>query len=206
MSLGNLFIISAPSGAGKTRLVQHLINTLPLTTLSISYTTRAPRPGEQHGIDYYFVEQTEFLKRLALGEFMEHAEVFGNYYGTSKATIDQFITSDQDVVLEIDWQGAQQVKSKFPEAISIFILPPSKQELEQRLINRAQDEMSVIMKRLDESSKEISHAHEYDYLVVNDCLEQAKSDLVSIVQSHRLKQRTQSERLAALLTALTEKQ
>ncbi|OYW92955.1 MAG: guanylate kinase, partial [Alishewanella sp. 32-51-5] len=167
---GNLFIISAPSGAGKSTLIQALLKRYHDMRLSVSHTTRAPRPGEQDGVHYHFTTIADFQRRIANGEFLESAEVFGNYYGTSAQAIRELLSQGIDVFLDIDWQGAQQIRAKVAGTIGIFILPPSLDALQQRLTNRATDSAEVIAKRMAQAQSEMSHAFEYDYLIINDQL------------------------------------
>jgi guanylate kinase len=178
---GKLFVIAAPSGAGKTTLVRALMARVPTLRFSISYTTRKPRPNEQHGRDYFFVDHAEFERMVAAGEFLEHARVFDNYYGTSKARVESMLRNGENVLLEIDWQGAQQIRGAMPECQSIFILPPSREALEQRLRGRQTDNDEVIARRLRDSIADMSHWNEFDYVVVNDEFERATSDLEMIV-------------------------
>ena len=170
---GNLFIISAPSGAGKTSLVQALLNINPQIGLSVSYTTRAPRAGEHDGRDYHFVSRDTFIAMAKQGEFLESAEVYGNFYGTSQKWISDQIAAGRDILLEIDWQGAAQVRSLFPECISIFILPPSREALAQRLKGRGKDDADVIARRLAAAREDVSHVAEFDYVIINDSLNEA---------------------------------
>lgn len=183
---GNLFIISAPSGAGKTSLVQALLGINPHIDLSISYTTRDPRPGEQNGKDYHFVSRDAFLAMAKRGEFLESAEVYGNLYGTSQTWISQENARGRDVLLEIDWQGAAQVRRLFPDCISIFILPPSKKALEQRLKGRGKDNDAVIAKRMAAVREDVSHIAEFDYVIINDNLDLALRELDAVVLSAKL--------------------
>jgi guanylate kinase len=184
---GSLFIISAPSGAGKTSLVQGLLNLNPNIDLSISYTTREPRPGEVDGKDYHFINRENFVAMTQRGEFMESAEVYGNLYGTSQAWISQENAKGRDILLEIDWQGATQVRKIFPESISIFILPPSISALATRLKGRAQDSTEIIAKRLAAAREDISHVAEFDYVIINDKLDIAIQEFNSIVLSSKLR-------------------
>jgi guanylate kinase len=191
---GSLFIVAAPSGAGKSSLVNALLNRAPGIRLSISCTTRAPRPGEQHGREYFFLGESEFVQRQQAGEFLESAQVHGNYYGTSRAMVEEQTRAGQDVLLEIDWQGAQQVRKQFPDAVGIFILPPSVAALEQRLRKRGQDSEEVIAKRVRAAAGEIAHAGDFDYVIINDNFETALSELASIAQSARCRVRQQAAR------------
>ncbi|HEU4626549.1 MAG TPA: guanylate kinase [Steroidobacteraceae bacterium] len=179
---GRLFVIAAPSGAGKTSLVKALLERRPELRLSISHTTRKMRPTEQHGREYYFVTVDEFRERIARGEFLEHAQVFDNYYGTGRAPVEEQLAKGHDVILEIDWQGAQQVRRAMPACISIFILPPSRRALEERLRNRQTDSDEVIERRLRDAVGDMSHYNEFDYVVVNDSFERAVSDLSRIIE------------------------
>ncbi len=189
MAKGTLYIVSAPSGAGKSSLIRTFLKTQPLydMTLSVSYTTRAIRAGEYHGQHYFFISKNEFYEMIKQNEFLEYAKVFGNYYGTSHAAIKQILSSGIDVFLDIDWQGAQQIRIKMPEARGIFILPPSREELERRLRRRGQDTEVVITKRMVKAIDEMMHHAEYDYLIVNDSFELALSDLTNIVSAERLR-------------------
>ena len=181
MSHGQLFIISAPSGAGKTTLAKRLICEMEDTVLAVSHTTRSMRNGERHGEDYFFVGRANFEEMIASGEFVEYAEVFGNLYGTSRSELDKLLTAGKNVLLDIDWQGARKVRRQMPDVQSIFILPPSREELEKRLRIRAQDSDAVIANRMREAEDEMSHYGEYNYVVVNDDLDLALSDLKSII-------------------------
>lgn len=179
---GRLFVIAAPSGAGKTSLVRALMQREPSLRFSVSYTTRKPRPNEKPDQDYFFVSKEEFQRLIAQNAFLEHANVFDNYYGTSRAQVDRLLSEGANVLLEIDWQGAQQVRTAMPECESIFILPPSRTELEARLRNRATDSDEVIARRLRDSIADMSHWNEFSYVVVNDDFERALQDLHRIVQ------------------------
>jgi len=181
--MSNLFIVAAPSGCGKTSLVESLINNTKNLRVSISHTTRKPRAGEVNGTNYHFVSVAEFQKMVSDDAFIEHAEVFENLYGTSKKLINDNLNNNIDVILEIDWQGARQVKQNLPSAISIFILPPSKEALELRLKNRAQDDELIIKKRMLDAENQMSHYSEFDYLVINDNFNAALADLESIISS-----------------------
>jgi len=181
--MSNLFIVAAPSGCGKTSLVKSLINDAKNLRVSISHTTRNPRVDEVNGTNYHFVSVSEFQKMVSKDSFIEHAEVFENFYGTSKELINENLKNNIDVILEIDWQGARQVKHNLPSAISIFILPPSKQALELRLKNRAQDDELIIKKRMLDAENQMSHYNEFDYLIINDDFNSALTDLKSIISS-----------------------
>ncbi|MEZ9196658.1 guanylate kinase [Shewanella sp. 10N.286.54.B9] len=184
---GNLFIVSAPSGAGKSSLISALLKDQPADMqVSVSHTTRQPRPGEANGQHYHFVNQDEFKALIAENAFFEWAEVFGNYYGTSRVTIEQTLAKGIDVFLDIDWQGAQQVKKVMPESIGVFILPPSRTELERRLTGRGQDSQEVIAGRMAQAVSEMSHYNEYDFILVNDDFDKAQRDLLAIIHSQRL--------------------
>jgi guanylate kinase len=196
---GNLFVVVAPSGAGKTSLVDDLLKREPNVKLSMSYTTRAPRPGEVDGVDYYFVSRERFERMIAAAEFLEHANVYGNYYGTSKRWIETELGGDRDVMLEIDWQGARQVRMLFPHMVGIFILPPSLAELRRRLEGRGKDSAEAIARRMASSREEISHVLEFEYIIVNERFEAALSDLISIVHAARVSRAQQALRLVRLL-------
>ena len=185
---GLLFIITAPSGAGKSSLIDALLKDDPRLQLSVSYTTRAPRPGEANGREYHFVDDATFIAMLKRGEFLESAEVHGFRYGTSQAAIRDALGSGEDLVLEIDWQGAQQVRTLQPGCIGVFILPPSVAELERRMRARGQDSDAVIRRRLASAEDEISHAPEFDYVIINKDFETAKQDLQAIIRVERLRQ------------------
>ena len=202
MSKGTLYIVSAPSGAGKTSLVKALVETTNNLQLSVSHTTRTARPGEKNGVNYHFVTQDEFIHMLTCNLFLEHAQVFDHYYGTSEQWLAHQLQHGIDIILEIDWQGAQQVRRLKPDCVSIFILPPSRATLEQRLRNRRQDSEQVIARRMREAVNEISHYVEYDYLVVNDDFDLALQDLQAILHSQRLKQLNHASNLEKLLTEL----
>jgi guanylate kinase len=196
---GNLFVVVAPSGAGKTSLVDALVKRDPNIRLSMSYTTRAPRPGESDGVDYHFVQREKIEQMAQAGEFLEHALVHGNYYGTSKRWIDRELAGDHDVLLEIDWQGARQVRSLFGAITGIFILPPSLAELRRRLEGRGKDSPETIAKRLANASEEISHVHEFEYIIVNDSFDSALEDLLGVVRATRVSRAHQAARLAKLI-------
>jgi len=200
--LGNLFIISAPSGAGKSTLINALLKQHADMQLSVSHTTRAPRPGESNGVQYHFTDVPTFKQLIEQEQFIEWAEVFGNYYGTSKAALADKLAQGIDVFLDIDWQGARQIKKQLPFVTSIFILPPSVEALEQRLNQRGQDSAEVIAGRMAKAQDEISHADEYDYWVVNDDLELALQQFSGIIQTQRLKQQKQAIRQQKLISGL----
>ncbi|MEO1939228.1 guanylate kinase [Candidatus Thioglobus sp.] len=200
--MGNLFIIAAPSGCGKTSLVKALIKKIDRLCVSISHTTRKARPGEEDGKNYFFVAKDEFDTIKNSNGFIESAKVFDNYYGSAKQTVQDLLDQNQDVVLEIDWQGARQVKNSFIDAISIFILPPSISALKERLTNRGQDEQSIINRRMQDAVNEIQHFDEFDYLVINDDFDTALSDLFSIVKSQRLGLKQQTQQQQKLLKQL----
>jgi guanylate kinase len=203
---GKLFVIAAPSGAGKTSLVRALMERRPALRFSISYTTRKQRPTERDGHDYFFVDKPQFERMVAAGEFLEHANVFDNYYGTSRAQVVQLLERGQDVLLEIDWQGAQQIRSALPECRSIFVLPPSREALEQRLRNRATDSEEVIARRLRDSIADLSHWNEFDYIVINDDFGRATADLEAIVAGqgeHLRRDRAELQVLIAKLLRTT---
>jgi guanylate kinase len=201
-STGTLFTVSAPSGAGKTSLVAALLERNAPLRVSVSHTTRVMRPGEEDGVNYHFVAESAFLAMLDKSEFLEHARVFGNLYGTSQTWVEQQLAAGIDVILEIDWQGALQVKRLMPSSLSIFILPPSRATLEQRLTRRGQDDTETIAKRMSEAVEEMSHYTESDYLVVNNKFELALQELEAIVVSQRLRTANQTQSLRQLLTDL----
>lgn len=202
MTLGTLFIVSAPSGAGKTSLLKALVDVDARVAVSVSHTTRAMRPGERAGVDYHFVDRDRFVQMVGEGAFLEHAEVFGNSYGTSESGIQEQLKTELDVILEIDWQGARQVRRRFPDAQSIFILPPTPAALHERLQSRGQDTEDIIARRMREAVSEMSHCPEFDYLVVNDDFEAALQELRCILSAMRLRQPIQAVRLEARLKAL----
>lgn len=207
MGIGTLYIISAPSGAGKSSLISALLETNPTYAMkvSVSHTTRNMRPGEQDGVHYHFVEKATFESLIEKGEFLEYAEVFGNYYGTSRVWIEQTLNKGIDVFLDIDWQGARQIRQQMPLAKSIFILPPSKEELERRLTARGQDSDEVIAKRMSEAQSESSHYNEYDYVIINDDFDVSLMDFKAIIRAERLKQDKQATKHHHLIEELIEK-
>jgi guanylate kinase len=196
---GSLYVVVAPSGAGKTTLVAGLLAQEKNVKLSISYTTRSPRVGEENGRDYHFVDRPAFEKMIAADDFLEYADVYGNYYGTSRRWIESELEGDHDVLLEIDWQGARQVKKLFPHMAGIFILPPSLPELRNRLQGRGKDSAEAIERRMASARDEISHVLEFEYIIVNERFEAALMDLVSIVRAARVTRAQQSIRLAQLI-------
>jgi guanylate kinase len=201
-SRGKLFVVAAPSGTGKTSLVRALMQRLPALRFSISYTTRPQRATERHEHDYFFVDRAEFDRMIAAGEFLEHATVYGNSYGTSRQQVEGILARGENVLLEIDWQGARQIAQAMPERRSIFILPPSRAELETRLRGRKTDSEEVIAKRLGESIADLSHWKEFDYVVINDDFERATGDLEKIVRGngeHLLRERAEVTRLMGKL-------
>ncbi|HWU81892.1 MAG TPA: guanylate kinase [Methylophilaceae bacterium] len=202
MRKGNLYIIAAPSGAGKTSLVKALLDADPSVRLSISYTTRTPRPGEVDGEHYHFVDETLFMQMLSEGDFLESAQVHGARYGTSQTQVERILKGGNDLILEIDWQGAAQVRKLYPESIGIFILPPSIDALRQRLNNRRQDSDEVIARRVAAAREEMSHVAEFDYVTINDIFEVALHDLLAIIRAQRLKRDVQLGDHAALLEKL----
>lgn len=204
--LGNLFIVAAPSGGGKTSLVKKLVETLSGIEVSISHTTRAIRPGEQHGVDYFFIDEKKFLEMVEGCEFLEHARVFNHFYGTSTAQITERLKAGIDVVLDIDWQGAEQIRRTFSNAVSIFIIPPSLEVLEQRLLHRRQDKNEVVSERMKKAQDELSHYAEFDYLIVNENFEKAAADLGAIVMADRLRIDRQVEKQCKLLSFLMSSQ
>jgi guanylate kinase len=199
---GTLFIVAAPSGAGKSTLVNALLEREPGISLSISHTTRAPRPGDVNGVQYHFVDRAAFEAMVAHGDFLEHAEVFGNGYGTSRGAVEPILATGRDVLLEIDWQGARQVRAAMPDCVSIFILPPSRAELERRLRARGTDNLPTIERRLAASREEIAHADEFDCIVVNDRFEDALAALQAVVRAARVGDRLPANRHAALIAKL----
>lgn len=201
--IANLYVISAPSGTGKTSLVKTLVNSIPTISVSISHTTRPKRPGEEHGVNYYFIDKNEFLRMSEHHDFLEYATVFNNLYGTSRSWVESMLNRGIDVILEIDWQGALQIQQLFSDCISIFIVPPSLDALSQRLFQRNQDNPDVIRKRLADAQETLSHIFSYDYVVLNDHFETALDDLKTIILAGRLTKQRQIKKLAPLLEELS---
>lgn len=199
---GTLFVIAAPSGAGKTTLVKALINNLSNIMVSVSHTTRPKRQNEVHAVNYYFIDHDAFQNLIQQGDFLEYATIFDNLYGTSKRWVEETLLTGTDVILEIDWQGHQQVKKIFPEAVSIFVLPPSLEDLKERLTNRNLDPNDVIAKRFLDAKETLSHAQEFDFIVLNAQFEQALHDLIIIIKSCRLKKEKQLLRFDTLLATM----
>lgn len=199
---GTLYTISAPSGAGKTSLVKALIEASDHLQVSVSHTTRAKRPGEQDGVNYHFVSEAEFLALIDKNDFLEHAKVFANHYGTSRSWVEGALAQGEDVILEIDWQGAEQVRKQLPDTVSIFILPPSEATLLERLTSRGQDNQDTIKRRMAEAKSESSHFAEADFLVINDDFDGALADLMAIFRAQRLKLAKQRIKHADLLRDL----
>lgn len=199
---GNVFIVAAPSGAGKTSLVKSLLEADPQVKLSVSFTTRAPRPGEENGVHYHFVSMDNFMDMLNRGDFLESAEVYGNRYGTSQRWIEQQLDTGTDILLEIDWQGAAQVRKLMPQAISIFVLPPSVEALLQRLKGRGQDSQEIIDGRVAAAREDMSHVGEFDYVIINDDFATASRDLQAVVRAQRLRIEDQMARYQNLINAL----
>ncbi len=202
MTTGKLYIISAPSGAGKTSLVKGLLRETDNLIVSVSHTTRPKRSGERHGHDYFFVSVETFREMIGHQAFLEHAQVFDNFYGTAQKTVEESLEKNLDVILEIDWQGAQQVRKMIPSCESIFILPPSTDVLQQRLKERGQDSDATIARRMRDAVTEMSHYSEYDYLLVNDDFQQTLSELKSIVTANRMKLDRRQQQLSDLLAGL----
>lgn len=199
---GNLYVISAPSGTGKTSLVKALIETIPDITVSVSHTTRPKRPAEVHGINYYFIDESEFQRMIKDDEFLEYATVFNNHYGTSRKWVEETLAKGLDVILEIDWQGSHQIQ-EISKCTSIFILPPSLAELSQRLLNRNQDSPEIIKQRLADVREATSHIHNFDFVVMNQDFDTAINDIKTIVEAGRLLQKRQTQKYAKLLVDLS---
>lgn len=198
---GSLFVIAAPSGAGKTTLTRMAMAQNPRLALSISTTTRAPRPGEENGVHYHFVSVDTFLQMQAAGDFLESAEVHGNFYGTSRQGIEALLLADRDVILEIDWQGAQQVRCVYPESVGVFIVPPSFGTLETRLQGRGQDSAEVIAQRVANAREELQHLNEFPYVIINENLDKALAELLAVFASARVRLNNQSQRFPALIAS-----
>lgn len=203
---GNLIIVAAPSGGGKTSLVKKLIETLEDIEVSISHTTRPMRPGEKDGVDYFFTNEAEFLQMIEENAFVEHAYVFNHHYGTSVGQIQARLDAGIDVILDIDWQGAQQIKQLFPQAIAVFVIPPSLSVLKQRLLDRRQDNADIVNSRMHQAQDELAHFSEFDYLIVNENFEQAANELEAIVIANRLRMANQTIRQGKLLSFLLSSQ
>lgn len=201
-SQGTLYVFAAPSGAGKTSLVKALVEQLNGIEVSISHTTRAPRPGEVDGVNYHFTDVDAFNAMVQAGAFLEHAQVFDNFYGTAQANIEQRLAAGVDVILEIDWQGARQVRQQFPDSLGVFILPPSRQALEDRLRGRGQDDDDVIARRMRDAVSEMSHFAEFDFVVINDDFDIALQDLKAIITANRLRTPLQASRHGEMLNEL----
>ncbi|HTR36517.1 MAG TPA: guanylate kinase [Bryobacteraceae bacterium] len=200
----SVFIVSAPSGSGKSTLVHRLLQTVPGLIFSISYTTRPPRPAETNGVDYNFISRKDFEAQLARGEFLEYAEVFGNYYGTNRSSFEAAVREGKDLLLDIDVQGARQLKVAIPEAISIFVLPPSREVLEQRLRTRSQDSEEVIRRRLRGAAEEVRNYSQYDYVLINREIDEASARLASIVRAERLRKARMEEEVRPILDSFNE--
>jgi guanylate kinase len=196
---GRLIILSAPSGAGKSSLAKALMQAMPNLAVSVSHTTRAPRPGEQDGVHYHFVTRAQFEDMVQAGRFVEHARVFDNDYGTARSSIDQLLDAGRDVILDIDWQGARRIKQLMPEAVSVFILPPTRDTLEQRLRQRGQDSPETIARRMRDAIAEMRHYSEFDHVVVNDQFEAALADLRAIIEGRSAEKRPLVADMVALL-------
>lgn len=199
---GTLYVIAAPSGAGKTSLVQRVLDELPWVSVSVSHTTRPPRPGEIDGRDYHFVDHARFEQLIAQDRFLEHARVFDHYYGTSRDEVRSRLAEDSDVILEIDWQGAQQVRRRFPDCQGVFILPPSLETLSDRLRGRGQDDSAVIERRMREAVDQMRHYDEFDYLIINDDFETSGHALCAIFVANRQRRQIQTQRHGQLLAEL----
>jgi len=204
MSQGTLFVVSAPSGAGKTSLVRKLRTQVEGLSVSVSHTTRSKRPAESEGVDYFFILRESFEEMATAGAFLEYAQVFGNYYGTARATVETLLSYGKDVLLEIDWQGARQIKVQMPDCQTLFILPPSRAALSQRLHGRGQDDEETIARRMRDAISEMSHYAEYDYLIINDAFDCAVAELHAIVLASRLRTPVQTIRNKGLIANLLD--
>ena len=202
---GSLYVIAAPSGAGKTTLTRMALAQNPRLALSVSTTTRAPRPGEEDGVHYHFVSVEAFKAMQAGGEFLESAEVHGNFYGTTRSGIEALLSEDRDVILEIDWQGAQQVRRIYPESVGIFIVPPSFDVLETRLQGRGQDSAEVIARRVANAREELQHLDEFPYVIINENLEEALAELLAVFSAARVRLENQTQRCSALIASYLER-
>lgn len=203
-ALGKLYIVAAPSGAGKSSIVNACLARDPNICLSISFTSRAPRPGERHAEHYHFVEAREFERMVAAGDFFEHARVHGDWKGTARQSVEPQLAAGRDVLLEIDWQGALQVRAQMPDAVSVFILPPSRQALEERMRARGQDSDEVIRRRLAAAREEMSHYDEFDYVIVNEHFATAVDEMCAIFTASRLRREAQAQRHAGLIATLLQ--
>ncbi len=199
---GNLIVVSAPSGAGKSSLVKALIESTDRLEVAVSHTTRPPRPGEVDGVHYHFVDKSTFEQMIDRDEFVEHAQVFDNFYGTAKSSLQEPLRQGRDLILEIDWQGARQIRSQFPDCVSLFIAPPGLDALRQRLQGRGQDDETVIERRMRDARAEMSHVHEFDYLVINDDFDDALAEIHTLVRALRLRRSVQVQRHARLMDSL----
>ena len=202
---GSLYVIAAPSGAGKTTLTRMALAQNPRLALSVSTTTRAPRPGEENGVHYHFVSVEAFKAMQAAGEFLESAEVHGNFYGTTRRGIEALLSEDRDVILEIDWQGAQQIRRIYPESVGIFIVPPSFDALETRLQGRGQDSAEIIARRVANAREELQHLDEFPYVIINENLEEALAELLAVFAAARVRLENQAQRCSALIASYLQR-
>lgn len=199
---GSLIVVSAPSGAGKSSLVKALIESMPNVEVAVSHTTRRPRPGEVDGVHYHFIDKARFEQMAAENAFVEHAQVFDNFYGTARSSLIGPLEQGRDLILEIDWQGARQIRQQFPDCVTLFVAPPGLEQLRQRLIGRGQDDVAVIERRMRDARNEMSHVHEFDYLVINDDFDEALAEMQSLVRALRLRQQLQVRRHTELMNSL----